>query len=415
MAGYPPYFVEAGSDPLILILSIVILIFLLFISVAIIEINCKNKKIKSIFYLGLLLQLVIVIIDHFIIAFPTIILDPRAFERGGWYSYLYDVNIGRGKYNYWIINPIYKLLKIRVAIIFSAINIFFTILINLNIYKTLKNLNIDKNLVKKLIFIVTLSPISLIMKSGIQRETIIILFISYSIKNFIEYTCKKNNIDIILSFFMIGLASLFHSGVIFLSIGYFLYLMEGKNSTKIYQYFLLISIVIIFIIFKDSLLFKVGGGDIDKIISINNSTTLKEAGSGYLKNISTTNLGQIFLFLPLFMFYFLYSPTPDMIRGVLDIATFTLNSSIYIYFTIYGFYLYKKIKKRISYKERRIIKVLTVALILTIMVFSIGTRNAGTAMRHRDKIIPVLVVVFAIINNNYLILFKGEKNEKSTY
>lgn len=413
MVGYPAYFVEAGSDPLILILSILIIIILVAISIFMIEMNCKNQKVKNLFYLGLLLQLGIVVVDHFIIAFPTIELDPRAFERSGWYSYLFDVNIGRGKYNYWLINPIYKLLKIRVAIIFSAINIIFTIMININMYKIFTYLKTEKKILIQVMTILVLSPISLIMKAGIQREAIIILFVSYSLKNFIYYTFNKHGINIILAFLTIGLASLFHSGVIFLSCGYLVYLISGKNSNKIYQYFILIIIFILFLIFKDSLLYKVGGGDVDKILAINNSTTLREAGSGYLKNLTTTSIEQIFLFLPLFMFYFLFSPTPDMMRGMLDIITFALNSSIYIHFIIYSWIIYKKIRKKLSYQEIRIIKALTVSLVFTIMVFSIGTRNAGTAMRHRDKILPFLAVCFIIIKNKDPNTRRLIKNDKS--
>ena len=263
--------------------------------------------------------------------------------------------------------------------------------------------------------IVVLSPISLIMKAGIQREAVIIVLLSYSLKNFIEYIYKKSTLSIILAFFFGGLAAVFHSGVIFLVCGYLVYLIDGKGSNKIYQYFILIIIFGVFLVFKDKLLETVGGGDIDQIIQWNNMDFLKTAGSAYLTSVSTTSLGQILLFLPLFMFYFLYSPTPEMIRGVLDIATFSLNSTIYIYFTIYGFYLYRKIKKRLSYREKRLVKALTISLVLTIMVFSIGTRNAGTAMRHRDKIIPALVVCFAIIKNKDNLYRERKIYEEPTY
>lgn len=412
MSGFLPYFDLTGRNPVVLILSILILIILIILSTIFIELKCKSKKIKKILYIGLLLQIIIVLIDHFIEGVPTIVIDPRVFERLGWFSYENNVNVGRGEYNYWIINPIYKLIKIRVAIIFSAINVFFTILINLNIYTILRKLRIDKNLIEKVIFIITLSPISLIMKAGIQREAVIIVLLSYSIKNFINYSYKKNTLNIILAFFLIGIAAIFHSGVIFLASGYLVYLLDGR-SQRIYQYFILMIIIIIFLAFKDRLLETVGGGNIEQIIEWNNMTFLKEAGSGYLVNISTTSLGQIFLFLPLFIFYFLYSPTPEMIRGILDIATFTLNSSIYIYFTIYGFYLYKKIRKKFSYKEKRIIKALIISLILTIIVFSIGTRNAGTAMRHRDKLIPFLCICFSIIKNREIFERKIANEKKN--
>lgn len=170
-----------------------------------------------------------------------------------------------------------------------------------------------------------------------------------------------------------------------------------------YQIFIIILIIIIFIIFKDKLLEKFGGGDVEAIITANNYTSLKQAGSGYLKNITTTSLAQIVMYLPLFIFYFLYSPTPDMIRGVIDIISFALNSSIYIYIylTIYGYYIYRKIKKRLNKKERMIIKCLFISVFFTVAVFSIGTRNAGTALRHRDKIVPILIVIFGIVQNRY--------------
>lgn len=399
MVSYPPYFVEAGSDPLILILSIGIILVLTGISVIVIESKCKNQKIKNILYLGLILQLGVVIIDHFIKAFPTIILDPRAFERNGWYSYLYDVNIGRGKYNYWFINPIYKLLKIRVAIIFSVINVFFTILTNLNILECLNKLKIDKKLIKNLMIIAVLSPISIIMKAGIQREAIIIIFLSYSLKNFLDYSLKKTFSKMIKSFIFIGIAAVFHSGVIFLSIGYLFFLLSGKKSQTIKQIFIFLIAILGFIFFKDQLLEKVGGGDINHIIAMNNMEFLKEAGSAYLTSISTNSLLQIIMYLPLFIFYFLYSPTPDMFRGILDIITFVLNSSIFIYLTIGGYYFYKKNNKNLLKIERKILKAIYISLLATTIVFSIGTRNAGTAMRHRDKLIPFLIISFAIVKN----------------
>ena len=119
------------------------------------------------------------------------------------------------------------------------------------------------------------------------------------------------------------------------------------------------------------------------------------------------------MYLPLLMFYFLYSPTPEMFRGVLDILTFVLNSIIFIYFTIGTFYFYLKEKKKFTLLEKKIIKCLTVSALLTIVVFSVGTRNFGTAIRHRDKVLPILTVIFAISRNRYII--EKEKEDERTY
>ena len=409
-----PYYAATNGDIAALLVGILSIVVLIVLSTILINSNIKENSIKKILFLMLLIQIIIACIDNYITIFPLMGFDARAFESLAWFSYENNVNVGRGAYNYYILNPLYKIIKVRSAITIEVLNILFNLLTNLNIYSILKNLKIKKQLLVLLIFIVALSPISLIYRTGVLRESIIIMFISYSLKSFIIFMLsKKNNIEALKSFIYIGLGAIFHSGVIFITTGYLIDLLSGKKNQKIFQYLILILGAIGFILFKDTLLEKVGGGDIDTIIAANNYTSLKMAGSGYLQSITTTSLGQIVAYLPLFMFYFLYSPTPDMFRGILDIVSFILNSSIYLYFTFYGFYLYKKVKNQLTLTEKKIIKYLFISALFTIAIFSVGTRNAGTAMRHRDKIAPILLVIFAIIKNRYLLLRERKKYERT--
>lgn len=406
------YFYAAGRDSIVLITGIIIILSLIVIVMGKINLNCKDNKIKTAFYLAFFIQLIILIIDNYIVDFPLINVDARVHEAMGWFSYENNVNIGRGNYNYLVINPIYKLLGVRTAAIFGAINIMAHVLISLNIYKIFNILKIEKEVKRFLMMIVILSPISLVMRAGVLREGIIILFASYSLKAFIEYVFYKNTFSIIKMFLYLIISSLFHSGTIFLTMGYFIYLIGGGKNQKILQWSILLIAIIGFVLFKDQFLEKMGAGDVDKILAYNNSAELKSAGSVYLESITTNSLGQIVIFLPLFMFYFLYSPTPEMIRGVLDLITLLLNSSIYIYITIIGIKSYKKVRKKLNKREREIIKALLFSALLTTAVFSIGTRNAGTAMRHRDKVLPFLIVIFAIIRNKYFIDLKYRKIQK---
>lgn len=410
-----PYYAATNGDIAALLVGILSIVVLIVLSTILINSNIKENSIKKILFLMLFIQIIIACIDNYITIFPLMGFDARAFESLAWFSYENNVNVGRGAYNYYILNPLYKIIKVRSAITIEVLNILFNLLTNLNIYSILKNLKIKKQLLVLLIFIVALSPISLIYRTGVLRESIIIMFISYSLKSFITFMLsKKNNIEALKSFIYIGLGAIFHSGVIFITTGYLIALLSGKKNQKIFQYLILILGAIGFILFKDTLLEKVGGGDIDTIIAANNYTSLKMAGSGYLQSITTTSLGQIVVYLPLFMFYFLYSPTPDMFRGILDIVSFILNSSIYLYFTFYGFYLYKKVKNQLTLTEKKIIKYFFISIIFTVAVFSVGTRNAGTAMRHRDKIVPLLIVIFAIIKNRAILLRERRIYERRT-
>lgn len=408
-----PYYAATGGDPVALIVGILSVIILLIISGMVINLKIKENKIKKILWIMLLIQVLIALIDNYVTAFPLMGFDARAFEGLAWFSYENGVNIGRGAYSDYIVNPIYKLIQIRSAIIFEVLNIFFSLLININIYTILKKLKINKKLLIFLIIISALSPISLIYRTGVLREAIIIMFISFSLRNFIYYCKEKKSVYIIKSFIYIGLGAIFHSGVIFIVIGYFFSLLGTGKDKKIYKILIILLGIVGFILFKDILLEKVGGGDVEAIIRANNYTSLKMAGSGYLQNLTTNSLGEIIIYLPLFIFYFLYSPTPDMFRGVIDIVSFVLNSSIFIYLTVYGGYKFKKIRKKLTDQDKIMIKSLFISIIFTVIVFSIGTRNAGTALRHRDKIIPLLIVLFAIIKNREILIRERKKYERT--
>lgn len=395
------YYKIAGSGSDILLGGILILVILLILSLITISKRISNKQIKLYFYIGLFIQIGILLIDNYIMAFPTIDMDTRAFERHGWHSYLLNINEGRGNYNYWVINPIYKLIKIRVALIFGAINIFLHILINLNLYEILKGLNINKKIRKIAMGIGILSPITLITRAGVLREAIIVFLLSLSLKYFIKYCNSNKSKNIGIAIFCVLIATLFHGGVLFISVGYIMVLLKKDQKKGICgkQVGIIIIFIIIFFIFKDRLLLKVGGGNLESIMKSSNSEVLRSAGSSYLRNSQTDNPFVLLAYLPLRIFYFLFSPTPDMFRNIIDIGVFTLNSSIYI-FLIIKIYKYRK-RIRVSRKEHVIIKNLTISIVFTIAVFSIGTHNAGTAMRHRDKILIFLIIIYGIVKNRY--------------
>lgn len=409
-----PYYAATGGDPTSLLIGILSLVMLVIISLILINLKIKDKKIKVFFYIMLLVQISIVFIDNYIMVFPLMGFDPRAFEGMAWFSYINNTNVGRGAYNYYILNPIYKLIKVRSATIFGVVNIFCNIITNINIYDILKELRIKKSVLRLVMLIAILSPISLIFRSGVLREAIIIMFISYSLKSFVRFCIEKDILQVIKSFIFVFLGTIFHGGVVFTAVGYFMGILGGEKNKKTLQYIFFIVVLIGFIIFKDQLLEEIGGGDIDKTVQLASIySSLNDSSSGYLRGVDTKSLGQLIMYLPLLIFYFLYSPTPEMFRGVLDILTFVLNSTIFIYFTAGTFYFYLKEKKRFTLLEKKIIKCLTISSLLTIIVFSVATRNFGTAIRHRDKILPILTVVFAISRNRYI--YEKEKKNERTY
>jgi hypothetical protein len=86
----------------------------------------------------------------------------------------------------------------------------------------------------------------------------------------------------------------------------------------------------------------------------------------------------------------LFSPLPFEWRELSDVVVFCVDSLFYIVLTVMMF-LRPLLGKTVQLKRFLIYAVLVVTLI-----FSIGTSNAGTAVRHRAKFLPVMVLAAAV-------------------
>src|SRR5690554_2768897 len=98
------------------------------------------------------------------------------------------------------------------------------------------------------------------------------------------------------------------------------------------------------------------------------------------------------------LFYALYMNW----RGGMDIFSFVFDSFLY-FITIWFIW------KNWSYfnLQKPLIIGLIVTLIGVAFIFGIGVSNAGTAIRHRQKIIPLILVLLAVIlhekrSNNFV-------------
>ena len=95
---------------------------------------------------------------------------------------------------------------------------------------------------------------------------------------------------------------------------------------------------------------------------------------------------------PIKIFYFLTSPLPWEWRGINDVISFVFSS---LFFIICYVYALKSLKK-VNYNNSGFIKVCLILAFISAFIFSWGTSNAGTAMRHRDKFLVNYIVMLAL-------------------
>lgn len=269
--------------------------------------------------------------------------------------------------------------------------------------KIFKTLNIPNKTQYILIAIASFFPHLLIFSSILLRESIISLLVILSLYYFVKWFQYNKFKNSILSVTFILIASLFHSAVIGILLGYLFGFIFYKYSKKKIQFntytllpFVIFSISIIYIIVFPEVLLSLpvlnkftstleNSGDIYQIF-IND-----RGGSAYLTGIEVTNIFQLILYSPLKMFYFLLSPMPWDIRSFGDLIGFMFDSSFYLVSIIIFLKNFKKIK------SNPLSIMLIISLISAVLIFGVGVSNAGTALRHRFKLFYLVILILSSI------------------
>lgn len=258
---------------------------------------------------------------------------------------------------------------------------------------------------KWLLWLVALQPNCVMLASVLLREAIVEFSVAASVFLFLRWALSGRRTDAVCSIAMVSIGSLMHMGVIFVGIGYVLaYAIYSPHRKRVKfslgSYFLCFlfamatAYVMVNVVMENDKRFgMLKEKSTEEVLARQMSlTSVAAGGSNYLDWLEYASPTMQLVCTPLKMIYFLFSPLPTDWRGFQDVICFVLDSLIYlwlIYFT-----LWKARKYRMLGSVR---KFLFLSFFTTAFIFGIGTWNAGTAMRHRAKILPLLIVATALV------------------
>lgn len=303
---------------------------------------------------------------------------------------------------YWIIGD-QRLLSQFINVILGIWAIFV-------FYKILDLLSLKDS--KKLFFLslYSLYPQNIIFSSILLREALIQFFFIYSIFFFTKWLKTNNKINIFTTVLFVLLSSLFHSGMIIslLVYGYMFLFFDVKKyrfeySLKRLTLFFLFCALSLTIIANDSSILngkfsilQTDENNLSLVEKYQANSGIEEGGSTYLKNYKISSAFDFITLVPLKLIYFVFSPMPYDIRGFGDLTAIIIDSSFY-YFLIFKII---KSRKLISDNSLRIFpKIFFILFFIVSLGFALGTENTGTAMRHRAKIFPALIMVVVFIES----------------
>lgn len=368
-----------------------------------------NKKMtnnqKKILLIAIFIRFIVLFVNHYY---------PLSFAHNGKDAEAFDVtatnialDLGLLKENVYggiyskIIGVLYYLIGNN-RFYMESLNCIFSIFAIYNIFVIFNKLSLKENKKSNLLYyILVLFPQGILYSISLRREALIVLLISISLKYCLQYiqNGKKNNC--ILCFASLLFAAMLHAGVVFIIFGYILLISfyDKKkqkiifNSKKVIIFsLLLIALSLIYVKYGNVIMPKISSIDSEKII--NTFERQSSGGSAYLGGKEINSIKDIIIYtIPKFI-YFICSPMIWDSRGLNDLISILFDALIYIYL----FYNIFKYRKKLNGKNRAVLNSLLIGVLVAILAFSIGTSNAGTAIRHRYKFFNYIILLCLIVN-----------------
>ena len=235
--------------------------------------------------------------------------------------------------------------------------------------------------------VVAFMPVTVCLSGILLRESWIQFFLMFSVCCFIRWYLRGGVWNEVACMGATFAAMLMHAGCVgALAVYMFGFLVCRTWKTDgVRTYVLTVCVMVLFLlpmlVFPELLLAKFvnaadSGLDIVPVV----------AGSTYLLWMQKLGVGLRLLFSPVRMFYLLFSPLPFDWRGLSDVAVFCIDSLVYIVLVVLMF------RPPLLGGAAQLKRFLGYAVLVLTFVFALGTTNAGTAVRHRAKFLPLLVL-----------------------
>jgi len=401
-----------GTD---LIRAIVIIIGLGFFSMGLM----KEKQIGLviIMFMAFFTRIGLAVMSNFFMPLPDSGADSIVFEQLGWGvanawengtlppatpgAYLYSKFIG-----------LVYIITGRSPFIIQYINVLLGLLTVYLVYKLIVVLGGSERASLAGALCAAIFPTLNMYSAIILRENVITFFSLLSVYYFVLWLKTGSISRITLSVVCLFVASSVHGAIILVG-GVYLFLFcfyRPKDKTwRLLSMKAVLAIavsVVLFGIFKDKLLSKIPS-DITLLFSADylrgRLEPLAVGRAAYLVGYYPGSLIDIFIQTPVRIIFFLFMPFPWKIVGVSDI----IGSADAIMYAILIFLSFRSIAK-IDKENKVLMLALGLVVILEIVTFAWGTSNFGTAIRHRQKFVCLLIAaasvgMFSKKNNGELI------------
>jgi hypothetical protein len=284
------------------------------------------------------------------------------------------------------------------------------------LYKTVFFLTNNKNTAQKIALMWMIWPIEFLFSASFLREMPIQCLFIVSFYYFLQFLKQEHFPSLIKSVISILTATLMHSGMVAVLFAY-LFIWAIRNNR-----YVLFKVVLGFVSLLVLLTSPVGKqmtqkmGEINEIelaVIVENMPKSTRGNTNYVDK-APTNTAELLIQLPYRLFMFAFSPLPWQIINLSTLFAWLIDGIFQLLFAFLLFRLLFKFNSTTQFASN-LKKTIFTVIISTYIVFSLGTNTSGTAMRHRSKIIPMVILLIPLTsatrNLNSLYIKRNKKQK----
>jgi len=359
----------------------------------------RNREIATPLMLGFGLRAAAAVVDVYLYELPGN-SDGPGWDRG---AAIYARNGLAGTFEYigsghelykWMMSVLYALFG-RSALMIQGINVLLGTLIILNTWRLAKQLGGDERSCRTAAWIVTLFPSLIFYSATLQREAAVTYPLTLAGVALAKWYGERRPIQLVGAFAALLVSMAFHSGgaAVLLFAGMWLsgnWLREaltlrfrnfGRNTVA-----LVLGLTVLGVVLASGFGMQkfngLEGGDI--AVLGERQRGFSQGRAVYLSDLRADSPGALVLQAPLRLTYFLFAPFPWMLSEVSD-AFGVIDSGLFFLLTV-----------RVVRRRKTLVAHPATMLVLGVfaamaMVFALGVSNYGTALRHRNKMLPLLI------------------------
>lgn len=277
-------------------------------------------------------------------------------------------------------------------------NALLGLTVALLVYSILCELNVGHRSTFWVMALAALLPNSLMLSAVFLRESVMAALIAASLLYFVRWFNGGGPLRIILAVLLVIAASAFHAGVVTVAVGYMFIALFYKRQQQRFRfgaqslpYFLVFAAILGVTVLQYPDVFLGKFEQFESEAELVNAANYRWGGSTYLTGLVVEDYGDLIRYGPLRALYFLAAPMPWDFRGLFDALTFIFDSLFYLGALFLAVRNLRNIQDRKS-----MVLALLVIIALAALVFGAGVSNAGTALRHRYKLLAVFLTLAAL-------------------